>query len=121
MLNYKYLLFTGLALVLLGIGLLLTGFEWYHYILIPGIGLKVAYLVIGLLNGTLAAGRYLAMLFGGIAMVGGGGYLKRAMPGIDLGHWLIMSGFLLKAVSIVFMVVVGRRRMRAERELTTKP
>lgn|GEM_PF-2173184 len=120
MLNYKYLLFTGLALVFLGIGLRLTGFEWYHYILIPGIGLKIAYLVIGLLNGTLAAGRYLVMLFVGIAMVGGGGYLKSAIPGTDLGHWIMMSGFLLKAVSIVFMVVVGRRRIRAAQELSTK-
>lgn len=120
MMNYKYLLFTGLALVLLGIGLLLSDVEWYHYILIPGIGFKVAYLVIGLLNGTLAAGRYLAMLFVGIAMVGAGGYLKSALPETELGHWLMMSGFLLKAVSIVFMVVVGRRRMRVVQELPVR-
>jgi len=109
-------LFTGLGLVLCSLGLKLLGVEWYYFVLITGITLKVIYLVIGLLNGTLAAGRYLAMLFVGIAMVGAGGYLKGVLSDSTPGFWIMMAGFGLKAVSIVFMVVVGRRRrMVAER------
>lgn len=112
----KNLLFTGLGLVFFSLVLKLLGFEWYYFVLITGITLKVIYLVIGLLNGTLAAGRYLAMLFVGIAMVGAGGYLKSVLPHGAPGFWLMMAGFLVKAVSIVLMVVVGRRRrMVAER------
>ncbi|MGQ1891463.1 hypothetical protein ACT29H_13565 [Thermophagus sp. OGC60D27] len=106
----KYLLFIGLGLVLFSLGLRVFGVEWYYFILIPGITLKVIYLVIGLLNGTLAAGRYLALLFVGIGMVGAGGYLKNVLPDEGPGFWMMMTGFLLKGISIVLMVVVGRRR-----------
>jgi hypothetical protein len=111
--NKNNFLFVGLFLVFLSVGLWIFGVEKYNYVLIAGISLKVIYLVVGLLNGTLAAGRYLAMLLTGIAMVGAGGYLKNTLPMPVVGSMLMYTGFLLKAVSIVFMVVVGRkRRMR---------
>jgi hypothetical protein len=115
--NNKLFLFTGLFLVLLAIGLRIFGVEWYHYVLIAGISLKVLYLTLGLLNGSLAGGRYLAMLFVGIAMVGTGGFLKGAPSTALPGSLLMYAGFLLKAVSIVFMVVVGRRRRMQTKEV----
>jgi hypothetical protein len=115
--NNKLFLFTGLFLVFFAIGLRVFGVEWYSYVLIAGISVKVLYLTLGLLNGTLAGGRYLAMLFVGIAMVGTGGFLKGSLPTPLLGSLLMYAGFLLKAVSIVFMVVVGRRRRKRAVEL----
>ncbi|PWD98985.1 hypothetical protein [Marinilabilia rubra] len=112
----KSLLFTGLALVFLSLGLKLFEIEWYSVVLIAGIVLKVTYLITGLLSGRLAGGRYLAMLFAGIAMVGAGGFLKSSLASPVPGAWIMGGGFLLKAVSIVLMVVVGRkRRMQAEK------
>jgi hypothetical protein len=110
--NNKLFLFTGLFLVFFAIGLRIFGVEWYSFVLIAGISLKVIYLTLGLLNGTLAGGRYLVMLFTGIAFVGAGGYLKSSLPTPLVGSLLMYTGFLLKAVSIVFMVVVGRRRRK---------
>lgn len=111
----KYLIFSGLALVFTAVVMRLSGVDFYFLFLIGGISLKVTYLIIGLLNGSLAAGRYLWMLFFGIAMVGGGSYLKNVFPEQLFGYWILWTGFLLKVVSIVFMVVVGRkRRLTAE-------
>lgn len=112
----KKILFAGLALVFISLGLKMFQMEWYFFVLITGIVLKVTYLVLGLLSGRLAGGRYLAMLFAGIAMVGAGGFLKNTLPSPVPGAWIMGAGFLLKAVSIVFMVVVGRkRRLRADK------
>lgn len=113
----KNLLFLGLGLVFLAVGMRLFGLDYYFFFLIAGILLKVIYLVVGLLNGTLAGGRYLAMLFAGIALVGTGGFLKGSLPTPLLGSSLMYTGFLFKAVSIVFMVVVGRRRRKRVDEL----
>ncbi len=111
--RYKYFLFAGLAFVFFALGLRLFGVEHYSWFLIAGIILKVIYLIIGLLNGTLAAGRYLVMLLIGIAMVGTGSYLKGFMPDPVVGLVIMGAGFLLKAISIVFMVLVGRKRRMA--------
>lgn len=72
--NNKIFLFTGLFLVFVAVGLRIFGVDWYSYVLIAGISLKVLYLTLGLLNGSLAGGRYLVMLFAGVAMVGAGGF-----------------------------------------------
>jgi hypothetical protein len=115
----KSLLFVGLALVFISIGLKLSEVDWYYLVLIAGIALKVTYLVTGLLSGRLAGGRYLAMLFAGIALVGAGGFLKSNLASPVPGAWIMGAGFLLKAVSIVFMVVVGRRRrLQAEKVMS---
>jgi hypothetical protein len=115
--NNKIFLFTGLFLVFVAVGLRIFGVDWYSYVLIAGISLKVLYLTLGLLNGSLAGGRYLVMLFAGIAMVGAGGFMKGEPSTALIGSLLMYAGFLLKAVSIVFMVVVGRRRMKKVDEL----
>ncbi|WP_291861278.1 hypothetical protein [Marinilabilia sp.] len=115
--NNKLFLFIGLFLVFLAIGLRIFGVDWYSYVLIAGISLKVLYLTLGLINGSLAGGRYLVMLFAGIAMVGTGGFLKGEPSTALTGSLLMYAGFLLKAVSIVFMVVVGRRRRMQAKEL----
>lgn len=117
--NIKFFLFFGLFLVFFAIGLRLWGVDWSNYILIAGISLKVIYLTLGLLNGTLAGGRYLVMLLTGIAMVGIGGFLKNSLPTPLVGSLIMYTGFLLKAVSIVFMVVVGRRRRMQAKELVS--
>ncbi len=111
--RHKHLLMAGLALVFTAVALRLFSVEFYAFVLIPGIALKVIYLILGLLNGRLAGGLYLGMLFAGIAMVGGGSWMKSVAPNPDVGFWIMMVGFLLKAVSIVFMVVVGRKRRLA--------
>ena len=61
--NNKIFLFTGLFLVFVAVGLRIFGVDWYSYVLIAGISLKVLYLTLGLLNGSLAGGPYLVMLF----------------------------------------------------------
>ena len=106
----KYLLFSGLVLVFIAVVMRLFGVCFYYLFLIGGIVMKVAYLITGLLNGTLAGGRYLWMLFIGIALAGGGSYFKNAFPEQMFGYWILYAGFQLKVISIVFMVVVGRRR-----------
>lgn len=119
MMRYKFFLFVGLVFVFFALGLRLFGVEYYYYFLIVGISLKVIYLIIGLVNGTLAAGRYLVMLLIGIALVGTGSYLKGSMPDPVVGSILMGVGFLLKAISIVFMVVVGRKRRMAPETITS--
>ncbi len=118
--NDKYFLFAGLFLVLIGVGLRIVESPAYLFFLIPGIGLKVVFLVSGILDGRLAGGRYLALLFAGVVLVGCGSYMKSTLMVPLLGQWFVWTGFLFKAVSIVFMVVVGRRRNMAKESCLSK-
>jgi hypothetical protein len=113
-------LFAGLVLVFAALVLKLFNVGWYYYGLIAGILLKVVYLISGLLDGTLAGGRYLAMLLMGIAVVGIGGYLKSATATPIIGSWIMGAGFALKAISIVLMVVVGRKRRLSTKKLVSE-
>ena len=113
--RHKFFLVAGLALVFVAVMMRLLSIDSYVFLLIPGVLFKIVYLIMGLLSGKLAGGIYLGALFTGIAMVGGGSWLKSVLSNPDVGFWIMMSGFLLKAVSIVLMIVVGRkRRVRAE-------
>jgi len=113
--KHHYFLIAGLALVFIAIAMRLFSFEHYAYALVPGIALKVVYLGLGIFYGRLAGGIYLGMLLTGIAMVGGGSWLKAVAQDPAFGFWIMMTGFLLKSVSIVFIVVVGRKqRMNVE-------
>lgn len=107
--KHYHFLIAGLTLVFLAIAMRLLSIEQYVFVLVPGIALKVIYLGLGIFHGRLAGGKYLGMLLAGIAMVGGGSWLKGAAPDPAFGYWIMMTGFLLKSVSIVFMVVVGRK------------
>jgi hypothetical protein len=118
--NNKNFLFSGLVLVFAALGLKLFNVEWYYYVLIGGILLKVIYLILGLLDGTLAGGRYLGMLFMGILVVGAGSYLKNVMATPVIGGWIMVAGFMFKAIAIVLMVLVGRRRRLAAEKVMSQ-
>ncbi len=110
--NKKYFLFVGLMLVL--VSLLLKGIrvEQFYYLLMAGIGLKVFYLILGLLDQTLAGGRFLVLFITGVVLVVAAFFLKQSLLLPELVFWIMGVGFALKACSIVMMVVVGRKRAR---------
>ena len=110
--NKKYFLFSGLFLVLVSLLLKGLSIEQFYYLLIAGIGLKVFYLIMGLLDQTLAGGRFLILLIADVILVVTAFFMKQSLLLPEVVYWIMGVGFSLKAYSIVMMVVVGRKRAR---------